>query len=70
MAFMGATKIQMSDCRGSVGVKAMKIAGGHSSNPLIADVSRPVATYVPVRKPAIADASVHHTFLATMTNKD
>ena len=63
-ALNGAISIQMSDCPGSVGTRAIRIAGGHNSNALRPLASRPVATYVPVTNPATAKANIHQTFRA------
>ena len=68
-ALAGATSFQMSDCRGSVGASAIRTAGGQNKSALTAEVSLPVATYTPIRKPTSAETSVNQTALAFMTER-
>ena len=67
---IGATSFQMLDCRGSVGVRAITMAGGQSKSALTAEVSRPVATYTPTRNPTRADNSANQIVVAFMTPKN
>lgn len=68
-ALAGATSFQMSDCRGSVGASAIRRAGGQNKSALTAEVSLPVATYTPIKKPISAETSANQIAFAFMTER-